>query len=177
MAAASLGQTARADTQTLAVLRTWRDFDVHAAIERGDRQLRAKDGFPRGQVRVVDEIVAFDLEVGMFGKSNPQEQVARSTAPYPSLSAPREAELLAVGNPRWNPHLILLGFVDAPRAATSGADTAVAFASAAAVVARDAALDRDSARGAFHRFFKSDHNVALDVFPALGQIVGSVRCV
>src|SRR5688572_20610016 len=107
----------------------------------------------------------------MFGEANPQEQVARSTAPYSGLSAPREAELLAIRYSRRNAHLILLGFVDAPRATTRGANAAVAFARPAAVVARDAALDGDRARGTFHGFFESDHDVALNIFAAFGKIV------
>ena len=63
--------------------------------------------------------------------------------------------------------------MDAPRAATSGANAAVAFAGAATVVARDATLDGDGARGTFHGFFEGDHDVALDVFPAFAQII---RC-
>lgn len=133
--------------------------------------MSAEDCFPRSEVGFVNKIVAFDLEVGVLREADTEEEIARCATPYPSLATAGEPKFLAIGDAWRNAHLELFGLVDAARATAGGADTAVAFACAAAVVAGDAALDRDGAGGAFHGFFKGDHEVAFDVFAALGEVV------
>ena len=53
------------DAEALAVLGAGRDFDIDSTIQGGNGYLRSQDRLPRGDFRLVDEIMILDLEVGM----------------------------------------------------------------------------------------------------------------
>jgi hypothetical protein len=46
----------RADAETLTVLGPRGDFDIEGAVESGDRDFGAEDGFPRGEEEGMEKI-------------------------------------------------------------------------------------------------------------------------
>src|SRR6058998_1733326 len=71
-----------------------RNLDVYSATQRWHRHLCAEYGFPRREVQIEIQIVAFDAVIRVFREANAQEQIACRSATHSCFAAPRQAELL-----------------------------------------------------------------------------------
>src|SRR5437879_5199311 len=88
-------QATASDTEFLSILRAGRNADVDTAIEGGDCDACAEDGFPGREWRFVDEVVILDLEVGMFREVNTQIKIASSTTAGTKFAATGHAQPLS----------------------------------------------------------------------------------
>src|SRR5439155_12668844 len=163
-----LQQSLAANAQLLAVLRSGRNLDVYSATQRWHRHLCAEYGFPRREVQIEIQIVAFDAVIRVFREANAQEQIARRSATHSCFAAPRQAELLPFAHARRNFYLIVFEFRRLPAAAALRTRPVIDFAAPAATLAGDVAAKRDRTDRALQRFFQRHHDVGFHVLPALG---------
>ena len=76
-----LGQATAADAELLTIFAAGGNAECDRAIERGDAEFRAEHGFPRGDIELVIEVVAFGVEIRMGGVADAQIEISsRSTA-------------------------------------------------------------------------------------------------
>src|SRR5439155_26883750 len=133
--AAAERQTVSADTHFLDVLRARRNFDADLAAERRHGDFCAEHRFPRGEVKIVVQVVAFRAIVRMFREANAQKQIAGRTAPDPSLPTTGQSEALTFPNAGGDFDLVVFNFAYSSTPLTLRADAIPYLAVAAATFA------------------------------------------
>ncbi len=98
MAVVARGEAASAHAEFLAALGSGGDFDVDPAIEGGHGNFRAQHRLPRREFRLVNQVVAVHVKVGMFREPDAQVKVAGFAAAAAGFAAPGHAQLLALGD-------------------------------------------------------------------------------
>src|ERR1035441_4584215 len=166
ISALALGQAAPTHAQLLAVLRARRNLDAHRAVQCRHGNVRPQDRFPGGYFGLVDQVVIFDLKIGMPRQAHAQVEVAGHAATQAGFTAARDAQPLAFCDTRRNFHLVGLRLGNLSGPAAGGADTAVALAGAATLSTDHRVPDGNRPNRAAHRLFQRHQDVALDVLAA-----------
>ncbi len=164
-------QTPAAHPEFLSVLGSRGNFNVHAAVQRGHGEIRAKHCFPRREFGLVDQIVILDLEIRIFCQMNAQVQITGGPAVRPGFAAPGHPQTLPPGHAHGDFNLVGLGLDHLSRAPANRTRLSVLFARAPTIVAHRRAAQRNRADGTMHRLLQRDHNVAFDVAALFGQIL------
>src|SRR6266568_4275773 len=133
--AAALRQSLAANAQLLTVLRSGRNLDVDLTSQRRHRHLCAEHRFPRREVQIKMQIVAFDAEIRVFREANAKEQIACRSAAHSRFAASRQPEPLPFAHARRNFHLIVFDFRRFAAAAALRTSPVVDFAGPAATLA------------------------------------------
>src|SRR2546426_546059 len=110
-------------------------FPAEPAAERRHGDFCAEDRFPRGEVKIVVQVIAFRAIVRMFREANAQKQIAGRTAPDSSLPATGQSEALTFANAGGDFDLVVFNFAYSSTPLTLRADAILYLAAAAAAFA------------------------------------------
>ena len=102
-------QAAPADAELLAIFTAGRDSQFDRAIKGGNREFRAKHGFPRREIEVVIKVRALGVEIWVSGVAHSQIEIARRRATAAGFALAGDADAFAIGDSGRDPDLERLG--------------------------------------------------------------------